>query len=64
MNSFKTLWQFVRPNGGLYIIEDVLNSSMDLLTNLPSNMNFTDAEVTHIYNDGRDSHGFIVFRKK
>lgn len=64
MFSFKTLWKFVRPNGGLYIIEDILKSSVEILKNLPLYMNFTDAEVTHIYNDGKDMHGFIVFRKK
>jgi hypothetical protein len=62
--SFKTLWEFVRPNGGLYIIEDILTSSVEILKNLPLYLNFTDAEVTRIYNDGRDAHGFIVFRKK
>ena len=29
--SFKTLWNFVRPNGGLYIIEDMHTSIPELI---------------------------------
>ena len=64
--SFQTLWKFVKPNGGIYIIEDVKRDSMDSFVNLDIKMGFIDAELLYAHkglNKLNGFDGFVAFRK-
>jgi hypothetical protein len=62
--SFETLWQFVRPNGGLYIIEGIwLGENLDRIANLPKDLRFDDAKLIEKYNGKNDYQGFVIFKK-
>jgi 8-demethyl-8-alpha-L-rhamnosyltetracenomycin-C 2'-O-methyltransferase len=66
VTSFKELWKFVRPGGGIYIIEDINYTFFDRIINLPTEANFTDAECIMVYNGmaHRTDDKFVAFRKK
>ena len=62
--SFETLWQFVRPNGGLYIIESIwVGEMLDRIANLPSILGFNDAQLIKKYHGKKDYQGFVIFKK-
>ena len=62
--SFETLWQFVRPNGGLYIIEGIwLGESLDRIANLNKDLRFDDAKLIEKYDGKKDYQGFVIFKK-
>lgn len=65
VTSFKTLWKLVRPNGGLYIIEDINQDFFYRIINLPTEAGFTDAECIKVYKGmtHRTDDKFVAFRK-
>jgi len=63
--SFRVLWDYVRPNGGIYIIEDISLHLFDSFSRIHLDMGFTDAELIYKHkgnNNGNDA--FVAFRKK
>jgi hypothetical protein len=62
--SFKELWKFVKPDGGIYIIEDIHISFIDRIINLNKEFEFTDAECIYIHRGNFTSDNFVAFRKK
>jgi hypothetical protein len=66
VTTFNTLWKFVRPDGGIYIIEDINRTFLDRIINLPTEAGFTDAECIKVYNGmaHRTDDNFVAFRKK
>lgn len=64
--SFTHLWQFVRPGGGLYIIEDVNEKDLGFFEGLPLQLGFTDAMCVCLYHgewDSGEGDNFIAFQK-
>ena len=61
--SFKYMWQYVKPNGGIYIIEDVHNTYFQRILNLPKEFGFSDVEILYVHKGEWDSDNFIAFRK-
>jgi hypothetical protein len=61
--SFKTLWKFVKPNGGIYIIEDIRKESIEKFANIATEMKFTDAELIYKHPGVSSWDGFVAFRK-
>lgn len=65
--SFKTLWQSVRPNGGLYIIEDIRKESIDKFSKLAQSLGFADAECAFVHvgrsTSTNQEYGFVAFKK-
>ena len=59
--SFRTLWKFIKPNGGIYIIEDVKRASIDSFVNL--GRHFIDAELLYAHKGLNTWDGFVAFRK-
>jgi hypothetical protein len=62
--SFKILWPFVRPNGGIYIIEDIPVEHLHKFHKFTDVFGFNDVEILDTHRDTRDAQWFIVFRKK
>lgn len=63
--SFTTLWKYVRPNGGIYIIEDIwIGNDLDKMAELHKRHNIDDAELVGKYDGTKDNQGFVIFRKK
>ena len=61
--SFETLWKYVKPNGGIYIIEDIREHSIEMFANLANKLKFTDAEVIFKHKGMNAWDGFVAFRK-
>jgi hypothetical protein len=61
--SFQTLWKFVKPNGGIYIIEDIRKESIEKFANIAIEMKFTDAELIYKHPGVNSWDGFVAFRK-
>ena len=61
--SFQTLWKFVKPGGGIYIIEDIKSSYMEQFANLAYEMRFIDAELIKKHKGDNTWDGFVAFRK-
>lgn len=62
--SFKTLWKYVKPNGGIYIIEDIKQISVARFTTVAKELEFTDAELIYTHNGSDYWDGFVAFRKQ
>lgn len=64
--SFTHLWQFIRPGGGFYIIEDVNEKELDFFERLPLKLGFSDAVCVCLYRgewDAGEGDNFIAFQK-
>ena len=61
--SFQNLWSFVKPKGGIYIIEDVNVNNIDYLVDLAKRFNFTDCECIYKHYGAWDGDNFVAFRK-
>jgi 23S rRNA U2552 (ribose-2'-O)-methylase RlmE/FtsJ len=61
--SFKTLWQYVKPKGGIYIIEDIKQKSVARFTTVAKELGFTDAELIYTHNGSDYWDGFVAFRR-
>jgi demethylmacrocin O-methyltransferase len=62
--SFKYLWEFVRPGGGIYIIEDIDKDFFDRIQNLPSEFGFHDINKIEYHKGDTFDDNFIAFIKK
>jgi len=63
VTSFKELWKLVKPDGGIYIIEDIHISFIDKIINLNKECEFTDAECIYIHRGNFVMDNFVAFRK-
>jgi 8-demethyl-8-alpha-L-rhamnosyltetracenomycin-C 2'-O-methyltransferase len=61
--SFETLWKYVKPHGGIYIIEDIRANCVEIFAILAEKLNFTDAELIYKHKGMNDWDGFVAFRK-
>ena len=66
--SFTHLWQFIRPGGGLYIIEDVNEKELDFFKGLPLQLGFTDCVCIFVHHSADRAYygegdNFIAFQK-
>jgi len=61
--SFRLLWDYVRPNGGIYIIEDI-SMNFESFQRIHLDMGFTDAELIYAHKGKDDWDNFVAFRKK
>lgn len=61
--SFRLLWDYVRPNGGIYIIEDI-SVNFESFKRIHLDMGFTDAELICAYSGKDVWDNFVAFRKK
>jgi hypothetical protein len=59
--TFRILWNYVKPNGGIYIIEDI---PYDSFSSIHLDMGFTDAELIYKHKGTYDCDTFVAFRKK
>jgi hypothetical protein len=63
VTSFQTLWKFVLPEKGIYIIEDIKISFFDRIVNLPTELGFKDAHCIMAYKGCHPGDNFVAFRK-
>jgi hypothetical protein len=61
--TFQTLWKCVRPNGGIYIIEDIPRSRLDEFSKLNAVCGFRDAKLIYVHDNEKDTEGFVAFQK-
>lgn len=60
--SFRLLWDYVRPNGGIYIIEDI-SENFEGFKRLHLDMGFIDAELVYAHSGKNSWDRFVAFRK-
>jgi hypothetical protein len=61
--TFRILWDYVRPNGGIYIIEDIPHN-LESFSRIHLDMGFTDAELIYTHKGTNSWDTFVAFRKK
>lgn len=61
--TFRTLWRHVRPNGGIYIIEDIPRARLEEFSKLNMVYGFSDAKLIYVHDNENDREGFVAFQK-
>lgn len=61
--TFRTLWKHVRPNGGIYIIEDIPRARLEEFSKLNMVYGFSDAKLIFVHDNENDREGFVAFQK-
>jgi len=62
--SFRYLWNMIRPNGGIYIIEDILRDHLEYFSSLPETLNIPEMEVIYSHPGENIHDSFVAYRRK